>query len=421
MKKLILTIFIFSFTITCYSQWTEQTSGVTTALYSVSAFDDNNVWVCSTAGKVLRTTNGGANWVLGTITGAPDLYVIMAIDANTALVSGSSANTFVYKTTNGGANWTQVFTQTGGFIDVIAPVQSTPPIIALVGDPVGGRWSIWASTDNGNTFDSTGLPYIPQAGAEGGFNNSYAYYRYPSGRDYFWFGTNNTRIYRISGGDTIGGGSSYTVETTTGLASVDLINMGYGVNGIAGGATTLGTNDSGNTWGAYSLPGTGNLTGFAGAIPYVYYCRGTGIYMSTNSGSNYSLQYTAPAGSYYHMAQSSHYAWAIRSNGGISRLTNPIGIQNLGTQTPAKFELEQNYPNPFNPATKIKFDIPVKSNVKIVVTDIVGRTVGELFNGNISAGTYETKWDGSNFASGIYFVMMTTDTYSDTKKIVLLK
>lgn len=415
MKKLILTLFIFSSAITCYSQWTEQTSGVTTTLYSVSAFDENNVWVCGAGGKVLRTTNAGVNWNLSTITGAPDLYVITAIDANTALVSGSAANTFVYKTTDGGANWTQVFTQTGGFIDVIAQVQSASQGIFLLGDPVGGRWSFWKSTNNGSTFDSTGLAYIPQAGSEGGFNNSYAYYRYPSGTDYFWFGTNNTRIYRVSGG------TSYSVETTTGLISVDVIKMGEGVNGFTGGASMLATNDSGNTWFAYTVPGTGNITGIFGVTPYVYYCRGTSIYSSTDGGLTYALQYTAPAGTYNHMARGSYYAWAVRSNGGISRITNPIGIQNISSDVPAKFRLEQNYPNPFNPSTNIKFDIPVKTNVKIIVTDIIGRTVGELFNGNVSAGIYETKWDGSNFASGIYFVRMTTDNYSDTKKIVLLK
>ena len=414
MKKLILTLFIFSFAITGYSQWTEQTSGVTTTLYSVSAVNDNVVWACGAAGKVLKTIDGGANWTAYTLTGSPALYTIYAISADTAFVTSSPGATFVYKTSNGGANWTQVFTQAGGFIDIIAPIQSTPPAIVLVGDPVGGRWSIWASFDRGNTFDSAGLAYIPQAGSEGGFNNSYAYYKYPSGNDFFWFGTNNTRIYRISNGN------SYTVETTTGLASVDLIKIN-GAYGFAGGSIAVASNDSGNTWTSWTVPGTGNITGMVGNYLNVYYCRGTGIYSSTNGGSTYTLQYTAPAGNYYHMAQGSNYAWAIRSNGGISRITNPIGLHNISFEVPATFMLEQNYPNPFNPSTNIKFDIPVKSNIKIVVTDIIGRTVGELFNGNVSAGTYETKWDGSNFASGIYFVRMTTDAYSDTKKIVLLK
>ena len=45
-----------------YSQWSEQTSPVTTLLYSVSAVDNNIVWACGNGGKVLRTTNSGATW-----------------------------------------------------------------------------------------------------------------------------------------------------------------------------------------------------------------------------------------------------------------------------------------------------------------------------------------------------------------------
>jgi photosystem II stability/assembly factor-like uncharacterized protein len=90
------------------SQWTEQTSGQTTALFSVSGVDDNNAWICGAGGKVLRTTNGGTSWALTTSPGAGDLYNIFVIDANTALTTSSPGGTFVYRTTNGGTSWTQV-------------------------------------------------------------------------------------------------------------------------------------------------------------------------------------------------------------------------------------------------------------------------------------------------------------------------
>jgi photosystem II stability/assembly factor-like uncharacterized protein len=416
MKHTILAIFIFSLAINCYSQWTEQTSGVTSTLYSVSGFDDNTAWVCGAGGKVLRTTNGGTNWNATTSPNAAlAFYVILGIDANTALVSGSNATTtWVYKTANGGANWAQVFTQTGGgFIDVIAPIVSTPPKFALIGDPVGGRWSIWVSSNNGDTFDSTGLN-IPQAGTETGLNNCYDAYNFSDGFGYLWFGTTNSKIYRI------GHGSPHT-EATTGLAEVDVVKFVAGVYGFAGGTTTLGSNDSGNTWSANPVPGTGSVVGAVFSFTYSYYCRGTQIYASSNGGSNWALHYSAPTGLYTHMAQGGNYIWAIRNNGGISRLTNPIGIENISTGVPSKFALHQNYPNPFNPVTKIKFDVPVKSNVKIEVTDIIGRTVSVLFNGNLNAGAYETSWDAGNNASGVYFIRLISGNFRDTKKIILLK
>src|SRR5262245_939870 len=102
--------------------WVEQTSGVTTQLTSISIVNSNHAWVCGYACRVLRTTNGGANWVSvnsAPIPGTLDLHTIYAIDSVTALVGGSGAASFLFRTSNGGANWTQVFTETGGFINSV--------------------------------------------------------------------------------------------------------------------------------------------------------------------------------------------------------------------------------------------------------------------------------------------------------------
>ncbi len=140
MKKIITLFLLALLTSASMAQWSEQTSGVTTTLYSVSAVDNNTVWICGAGGKVLRTTNGGTNWVLTTTPNATlDLYNIWGIDADNALVTGSSSTAYVYKTVNGGANWTQVFSETGGFTNVIIKISSSK--YAILGDPVGGRWS----------------------------------------------------------------------------------------------------------------------------------------------------------------------------------------------------------------------------------------------------------------------------------------
>lgn len=150
-------------------------SGFNSTLYSVSAPNNDVAWTCGATGRVIRTTDGGASWTTVTSPNATlSLYNIWAIDATTALVTGSSSNTFVYKTINGGANWTQVFTQTGGFIDAIFGISGGDPnLLFMMGDPVGSRWSLWFSSDGGSTWDSTGL-YLAQAGGEAGWNNSMA-------------------------------------------------------------------------------------------------------------------------------------------------------------------------------------------------------------------------------------------------------
>jgi photosystem II stability/assembly factor-like uncharacterized protein len=107
-----------------------------------------------------------------------------------------------------------------------------------------------------------------------------------------------------------------------------------------------------------------------------------------------------------------------------------ISINKIGNEIPSSFSLSQNYPNPFNPTTKIRFTIaPLLRGVgeargvltTLKVFDILGREIQTLVNEKLNPGTYEVTFDGSNFASGIYFYRLTTDDFIDTKKLILLK
>ncbi len=104
-----------------------------------------------------------------------------------------------------------------------------------------------------------------------------------------------------------------------------------------------------------------------------------------------------------------------------------IGIQPISNEIPDSYKLYQNYPNPFNPVTNIKFEIPNDVNVSIKIFDIIGREVFSM-NEYKKAGSYEVQFDGSNFASGMYFYKMVVgdntnngEIFTDTKKMVLLK
>ncbi len=95
---------------------------------------------------------------------------------------------------------------------------------------------------------------------------------------------------------------------------------------------------------------------------------------------------------------------------------------------PAQFMLSQNYPNPFNPSTTIKYALPKDVKVVIRIYDILGREVQTLVNEFKKAGYYEVKFNGSNFASGVYFYRIevrqagsSTGEFVVSKKMVLLK
>lgn len=84
--------------------------------------------------------------------------------------------------------------------------------------------------------------------------------------------------------------------------------------------------------------------------------------------------------------------------------------------------LYQNYPNPFNPVTNIKFVLPERSKVSLIIYDILGKEVIKLFNDeNLDKGIYEITWNASNFASGIYLCRLRTGNFSKVNKLILLK
>jgi len=98
---------------------------------------------------------------------------------------------------------------------------------------------------------------------------------------------------------------------------------------------------------------------------------------------------------------------------------DPSGIKN--DQIPTNYLLYQNYPNPFNPVTKITFLIPRRSYVLLNVYDVLGNEVATLVNEEKPAGSYEVKFDGKGFTSGIYIYQLAAGNYTETKKMVLLK
>ncbi|HPG38151.1 MAG TPA: sugar-binding protein [bacterium] len=93
---------------------------------------------------------------------------------------------------------------------------------------------------------------------------------------------------------------------------------------------------------------------------------------------------------------------------------------------PQQFSLQQNFPNPANPVTNIVYELPVGSNVNITVYNLKGELVRTLYTGAQGPGRYPLLWDGADesgaqVASGLYFLRMDADGFTDMKKIMLIK
>lgn len=127
-----------------------------------------------------------------------------------------------------------------------------------------------------------------------------------------------------------------------------------------------------------------------------------------------------------------HY-WRVESRNDAGSTRSPVWSFTTATTTatgsdevPADFHLEQNYPNPFNPSTRIQYGLPQAERVELTVTDVNGRLVATLISAEQPAGTHETTWngradDGSAVASGIYLYRLTAGTFTEVRRLVLVK
>ncbi len=104
-----------------------------------------------------------------------------------------------------------------------------------------------------------------------------------------------------------------------------------------------------------------------------------------------------------------------RWNSGTSR------VEQLSPTAPKTFLLEQNYPNPFNPSTTIRYQLPVASEVKLEVYDVLGKKVATLVSERQAAGYYQYVWNADGLTSGVYFYRLQAGTFTQTKKMILVK
>ncbi len=98
-----------------------------------------------------------------------------------------------------------------------------------------------------------------------------------------------------------------------------------------------------------------------------------------------------------------------------------VGISAAHQNLPARYALGQNYPNPFNPTTRIPYSVQSKGRIILTVYDLTGKKVQTLVNEEKAAGNYEVTFNAENLAGGIYIVQMRSNTYSASRKLILVK
>lgn len=99
-----------------------------------------------------------------------------------------------------------------------------------------------------------------------------------------------------------------------------------------------------------------------------------------------------------------------------------VGVQEREKQIiPQTFSFKQNYPNPFNPATTIEYEVAQRAIIRITVHDGMGREVARLVDRERDPGVYQIQFDASELASGAYYCIMKSGSFSQTREMVFTK
>ncbi|RPI19191.1 MAG: T9SS C-terminal target domain-containing protein [Ignavibacteriae bacterium] len=412
---LVYSLFAFSLTPTCFTQWLQQPSGVTTPLYNVEFVNPNTGWATGNGSKILKTTNGGVNWFQQTINlGYPkNLYGLDMLDANTGYIAGWFET--ILKTTNGGNNWiiiSNIPSNDGNSNHGISFINS---------------FSGWVCSSLGRVLRTTngGISWDTAFVSSGGPLRDVQFVSSQIG----WVCGEGGYLHRSTNGGV--NWVEMPFMTSSNFPSLNFINVNTGWVVSEQQNQVYKTTNGGLNWNNVAV-----LTG--GSLQYSYsiyfyssmigYIGGTSsrLFKTSNGGFNW-IQQNVPIAMYignFSFVNDST-GWGVGGGGGIIRTTNGgtyVVIENITNGLPNNFYLRQNYPNPFNSSSIIEFEISKSSNVSIIIFDILGREIGQLFNQKINPGVYKVQLDANDIASGTYFYSLIADgNLINTKKFILIK
>jgi photosystem II stability/assembly factor-like uncharacterized protein len=326
------------------AQWRAQTSNTTADLRGLSVVSPWIVWASGTRGTYLRTTDGGATWRAGTVSGAEELDFrdVEAFDANTAylLSIGKDRQSRIYKTTDGGAHWTLQFTNRlpEAFFDAMAFWDRDHGI--AMSDPVNGRFVMVATDNGGRTWADVPATNIPAAKAgEGGFAASGTCI-VAQGLTNAWFVTGGAvaRVFRSNDR-----GHTWTVTAApiaSGVESAGIFSIAFkdATQGVIvggdyrkpneAGDNVATTSDGGQTWklSAGRRP-AGYRSGAAFVAPLTIIAVGTsGSDVSTDDGASWT---PLDGENYNSVAARNGVVWAVGPRGRISKLDTLPGGRKL--------------------------------------------------------------------------------------------
>ncbi|MBK6538709.1 MAG: T9SS type A sorting domain-containing protein [Ignavibacteria bacterium] len=433
MKTIIYTTLIFFLSLNfafSESGWIRQTSFTTSNLFCVYFINSGTGWACGDSGKVLNTTNGGVNWSIQNSTTSLPLYSVMFADANTGWAVGGyddhnplcSHNVIVLKTTNGGANWLQQISGIGYLYNDLYVVNNQTAYISNSGVCcpsfcIASAGSVSKTTNSGLNW--TGSIYgasnsIYFLDSDKGWALSYRSSDVPPYINYIYRTSNAGSNWEVLRSDT---GYYYQYK------NIMFVNdsTGYLYN-----RSLLKSTNGGFDWQKTDSISTAGISNhFFINENTGWCCGGSGkIIRTNNGGANWSSQISNTTNSFSSIHFVDAYIGWIVGSGGIILKTVSGGLTSVNQSSSSiinSLNLNQNYPNPFNPRTIINYELGITNFVKIKVFDALGKEAATLVNEKQNAGSYSVEFNGEGLPSGIYFYKIEAGDFAETKRMVLLK
>ncbi len=417
MKKIILLFIIIQISNHfAEAQWVMQNSGTSSFLRDVEFLNRNTGWAVGDGGVILKTTNGGINWlnITNPAVGKP-LFSIHLVDSNICYVVGWFET--IIKSTDGGTSWIVIRNNEWGFgssYDAVFFIDENTGWIAGTGQKI-------LRTTNGG--DSITTDYL----FAGNLHDMY-------------FKDALTGIVTGSGTDmfkTTNGGLSWNnIVMPIGFRIPDFYKITF-VNDLTGWVAgsdrrIFKTTSFGDTWSYIDSIAVNpqmrcaefidKNTGFVGGEQGY-------LFKSTDGGENFVRENSGnfpPALIMSMCFYNDSIGWAVGGGGKIMKTTNGgqtmVYVISQKQELPNEFSLSQNFPNPFNSKTKVNYKIGKEAFIQIKIFDLSGKEIITLINKKQNKGNYEIDFDASELSSGIYFYSLyINNTGMDKKKFVLLK
>jgi Secretion system C-terminal sorting domain/Photosynthesis system II assembly factor YCF48 len=376
--------------------WVESQSGITQRLNFVRVYSNPDsliAYAVGDGGTVLLSRDKGFTWEDRSIPSlSANLYGVdfFSFGANGTDVVVCGDGGVVYKATSSGGtfNWEQINTPTTERLNTIGTITSDLYIAA------GENGTIFKTNDGGQTWQDVGIP-DPDAD----FNRLFlgvSVELYGHG----WIVGDNGKIYMTTDyGNTWLPRESGTSEN---LYDITFKNPLEGVVAGANGVVRY-TTDGGLTWHEDTYL-SGLTTRDIVSISGVDENTASAITVSDYNGDSQGADTT------FFLAVSSEPF---------------VGVDDDENIAPTEFSLEQNYPNPFNPSTSIQDAISSRQFITLKVYDVLGNEVATLVNEEKPAGVYEVEFSAESatgrLTSGVYFYKLNAGSFTETKKLVLMK